>query len=186
MSRVSRAVSRRAAVSSSAHRVAQLLQVIGELDQHDAHVLHHREQHLAQRLELGGLLLRPQPLLRHGRTARRSAPMRTTPSTRSAIDLPKDSRSFPTLAGATALATKQQRGSQRLVIEPQLAQDSRRIEGVLQQRLARGQAPVAIQRRDELQRAPQSLPVRGRQVTGNIGKPRCRVLLRRGADEPQL
>ena len=93
---------------------------------------------------------------------------------------------MPTLAGATALATKQQCGSQRFVIEPQLAQDSRRIERVLQQRLARGQAPVAIQRRRELQRAPQRLPVRGRQVTGNIGKPRCRVLLRRGADEPQL
>ena len=72
------------------------------------------------------------------------------------------------------------------MIEPQLAQDSRRIEGALQQRLARGHAPVAIQRRGELHPAPQSLPVRGRQVTGNIGKPRCRVLLRRGADEPQL
>ena len=47
-----------------AHRVAQRLQVIGELDQDDAHVLHHGEQHLAQRLELGGLLFRPQPLLR--------------------------------------------------------------------------------------------------------------------------
>ena len=72
------------------------------------------------------------------------------------------------------------------MVEPQLAQDARRIERVLQQRLARWQAPVAIQRRGEIQPAPQRLPVRGRQVTGNLGKPRCRVLLRRGADEPEL
>ena len=38
-------------------RVTQILRVIGKLNQHHPHVLHHRQQHLAQRFELRGLLV---------------------------------------------------------------------------------------------------------------------------------
>ena len=84
---MSRRADRRSSLSNA---VAQRLQVIGELDQHDAHVLHHREQHLAQRLELRGVLPRLS-----APAARVSAPicaMRTTPSESSATAPPNFSR----------------------------------------------------------------------------------------------
>ena len=99
-SSTSRAVRVRRSAASPRHERAQRLRALGELDQHHAHVLDHRQQHLAQVLRLQGPLglvdgIRGRADFAHARNARRPRSphrRRNVRSTSSASNAPATGR----------------------------------------------------------------------------------------------
>ena len=141
----------------------QLLHMVGELDQHDADVLHHREQHLAQRFELGRLLLR---LLRRLLAARQRAELAHAHhalrklGNRGAEFFAQQLR----VLRRDLMAGKQQRCGQRFVVKLEFGKYAGGFEDVRQHRLAAGKPASGIERRDEIEHVAQR-PRLGRGIT---------------------
>jgi hypothetical protein len=111
--------------------------VIGELDENDPNVLDHREQHLAQRFELAGLLLGPQLLLR-APGQRADGAHTYYPVHEVGYRAAKRLAQLTQALRRSVVAVKQEPGSHHLVIEAQLAQQSGRIERVFEQSFSDG------------------------------------------------
>ena len=141
--RAPRARRARAALGIAGHQVAQRLRALGELDQHDADVLDHRQQHLAQVLGLRRALVgvAASPAARGSRpSARRRRPAsrrrrRTSPPTVVGVEGPARR------AGRSAAPREPVAG-----IELQAGEDRRRAERAIEQRLAVAAARIAAAR----------------------------------------
>ena len=147
-------------------REAQALGVIGELDQHHAHVLRHRQQHLAQAFELRRLLA----------GARRAAAQ--------AFDHRHARHAFGKLGDARAELVahrehrfrrynhmSEQAGRQALGIELELAQYQCRVERVRQQRLAAMQRALGGLRRNPFEHALEQRNIRLGVISAQRGQP---------------
>ena len=126
------------------HRVerAHVVQAVGELDQDDAHVARHREEHLAEALRLHFLLARELDLVELG----------------DAVDHVGDGLAEALLElvlgdGGVLHHVVQQRGGEALRVEPPLRQDGRDRERVRDVRLARLAELPAVRGLGELERA---------------------------------
>ncbi len=165
--------------------VAQFLRVIGQLDQHDADVLHHREEHLAQRLELARTLVRFQPGLR--KIGKRSD-LRHAQHTLGEVGhglaqgLPQPGRAF----GRKVVGLKSQCGGQRFVVQAQLADQFGGRERVREQPLAGRELAFAVERRNKTQSGAERFPVRGRVLPADAIQPFSGIALERRFDQPEV
>ena len=103
--------------------------MVGKLDEHDAHVLHHGEQHLAEHLELRRVLFR---LLCRLPPARQGVDLRHA---HHALGKISDGRAeffaqWSRRVSRNLVAPEQQRRSERFVIETQVKKDARGLERV--------------------------------------------------------
>ena len=129
------------------NQVAQRLRALGELDQDDADVLDHRQQHLAQvfRLQVA-VFLGGDP----GRGANRVHPCRTDHDLR---DLgAKGVRECRGIEVGRKRCAEQDGGAHRLGVELERGDDVRRAERAVEPRLAIGRAQIAIASARRVQR----------------------------------
>ena len=141
------------------HRIerAHVVQPVGELDQDDAHVARHREQHLAEALGLQ-LLARVELDLVELRHA-----------VDHVGDRPAERRLDLGLGdGGVLHHVVQQRGGEPLRVDAPLRQDARDRERMRDVRLARLAVLAAVGGLGELERALDELDVRRRQVVAQV------------------
>ena len=141
------------------HRVqrAHVVQPVGELDQDDADVLRHRQQHLAEALGLRVLARGELDLV----------------ELRDAVDHVGDRLAERRLDlrlgdGGVLHHVVQQRGGEPLRVEPPLRQDARHRERVRDVRLAGLAELAAMGRVGELERALDERDIRRRQVIAEV------------------
>ena len=133
------------------------MQAVGELDQDDADVARHREQHLAEALGLRVLAARELDLVEF----RHAVDHRRRPAAEPRLDLgARDRRVLHHVV--------QQRGGQPLGVEAPFRQDARDGERMRDVRLARLAELAAVGGLGELERALDQRDVRRRQVVTEV------------------
>ena len=123
------------------HQETQRLRPFGELDQHDANVVDHGEQHLAQVFGLRAALLAVGAGIGVGRRMDDVHP-RDAADQRRDIDAERRDHARVVVTGNVGEADEQRRG-QRIGIEPLRGEDAGRAERTIDEPFALGVAKVA-------------------------------------------